>query len=118
MQELYKKLVFFAFYCTGFVAAYPSFGNMLGGTFVILSGPCFDETDAVECDFAGTTTPGVYVSNHSVACITPALNSVGNVEVSLNVITPDGAIRFQGSSTFYSSKSKRCRLYLLINKSP
>ena len=78
---------------------------MLGGTLVSLNGPCFEETDTVECVFAGTPTPGVYVSRDSVACITPAMNAIGNVEVLLRIrVSPGGTIKYQGTSSFYSSK--------------
>ena len=90
---------------SGSVMISPRFGNMLGGTLVTLSGPCFDETDSIECVFAGTTTPGVYVSRDSVACITPAMNAIGNVEVSLIIKpTPNRPNGFQGSTSFYSSE--------------
>ena len=85
----------------------PHFGNMLGGTLVTLSGPCVDETDSIECVFAGTTTQGVYVSRNSVACITPAMNAIGYVEVSLIIKpTPNRPNGFKGSTSFYSSELK------------
>ena len=78
---------------------------MLGGTLVSLNGPCFEETDTVECVFAGTPTPGVYVSRDSVACITPAVSAIGNVEVLLRIReSSGGTIKYQGTSSFYSSK--------------
>jgi hypothetical protein len=69
---------------------------MLGGTLVTVSGPCFEATDSVECIFGGISTPAVYVNRESVACVSPAMNVIGNVEVVLQV---NG---IQRSAFFYS----------------
>ena len=71
----------------------------------MMSGPCFEQSDSVECIFAGVTTPGVFVSRETVACISPAMEAIGNVDVMLVIRrSPGGDILFQGTTSFYSSK--------------
>ena len=52
----------------------PNNGNELGGTPVIVRGPCFNDTDNITCDFGDITVPGVKVSINTALCISPLFN--------------------------------------------
>ena len=77
---------------------------MLGGTLVRVSGRCFESTDVVTCEFGDIITPGAFIDQDSIACISPAMNAIGRVEVTLRVTNSIGA--FERSSFFYSGKIK------------
>ena len=56
---------------------------MLGGTSVIVTGPCFDESLEYNCQF-GTgqfihTVRGVYLDERRLLCVSPMLTQSGNV---------------------------------------
>ena len=56
---------------------------MLGGTSVIVAGPCFDESLEYTCQF-GTgafihTVRGVYLDERRLLCVSPMLTQSGNV---------------------------------------
>lgn len=83
----------------------PRYGSQLGGTLVTVNGPCFEESYSVECSFAGVTTPGIYRDRESVVCVSPAMNAIGRVEVTVTVREEaDGEVTFNQSALFQSSK--------------
>ena len=45
------------------------FGNMLGGTAVHVSGPCFDEADNITCVFDGIPTDGMFFSERQYCAL-------------------------------------------------
>ena len=108
--HFYFKLVCFGslILYTGVVSLSPRLGSQLGGTFVTVSGPCFEPTDTVECSFGAVATPGHYMNRESVACVSPAMNAIGRVEMTLVVTSANGDITFQKSALFYSSKFNSC----------
>ena len=55
----------------------PRFGNMLGGTAVLVSGPCFDEADNITCVFDGIPTDGMFFSERQSLCASPILSRTG-----------------------------------------
>ncbi|XP_041485569.1 LOW QUALITY PROTEIN: sushi domain-containing protein 2-like [Lytechinus variegatus] len=85
--------------CTtsGDISLFPLVGSMLGGTQVFVSGPCFNSTSLIACDFDGTVTNGKLLSNEIGICISPPFYKVGRVP--LRVSLDDGAT-FDFSGTF------------------
>ena len=63
----------------------PSFGNQLGGTPVIIRGPCFAPGDIIGCNFNSTGVLGKYVNNETALCVTPTVNVVGSTDVSVRI---------------------------------
>ena len=81
----------------------PRFGSVLGGTAVLVSGPCFEETDNISCVFNGVEVEGVFVSMTQCLCISPQLSVLGRVSFQLKVVnTTSGDTRYEGTSEFLS----------------
>ena len=61
----------------------PNRGHMLGGTSVIVTGPCFDESLEYTCQFGtgvfASTVRGVYLDERRLLCVSPMLTQSGNV---------------------------------------
>ena len=51
----------------------PNHGNQLGGTPIIITGQCFDETSSITCCFGEIETSCVRGSNREALCISPSL---------------------------------------------
>ena len=81
----------------------PSYGSMLGGSGVIVSGDdlVVSEEDEITCIFDGIRVIGVYVSQQRALCISPMLERTGRVNFRLQV---RGNGFFTGDSTFTSCK--------------
>ena len=91
----------------------PQLGSMLGGTLVTLRGPCIEESDVIECIFDGISTPGVYVNRESVMCVSPAMNAIGKIDVTLQVtrgsnILSRSAFFYSGNNYFHNCKNLDC----------
>ena len=54
----------------------PHFGNILGGTAVRLTGPCFDETDLLVCTFEDEKENGFVVNNRTAICVSPRFDNI------------------------------------------
>ena len=54
---------------------------MLGGTGVIVSGPCFGEQS--KCTFDGVEVTGVFLSETLLLCVTPGMKQSGEVPVTV-----------------------------------
>ena len=56
---------------------------MLGGTSVIVTGPCFDESLEYTCQFGtgvfASRVRGVYLDERRLLCVSPMLTQTGNV---------------------------------------
>lgn len=63
----------------------PESGNMLGGTVVNITGPCFNEDDRVECTFDGIPAVGHVVSPNRAICVQPFLMAQGYVRFQVSV---------------------------------
>lgn len=61
----------------------PESGNMLGGTVVNITGPCFTKTDKVTCRFDTEEVRGTVVDTNRAICVQP-----------MNVFA-EGYIRFE-----------------------
>ncbi|XP_050546629.1 protein mesh-like isoform X2 [Daktulosphaira vitifoliae] len=57
----------------------PESGNMLGGTVVNITGPCFERTDKVRCKFDTEEVVGTVINRNRAICIQPFLMAEGYV---------------------------------------
>lgn len=87
----------------GIVTLSPSYGNMLGGSPIVVSGPYFtvEEKDQIACLFDNTTVDGIFVNKQQVLCVSPALSQSGRVQFQLFL---RGNTSFYGESTFVSGR--------------
>ena len=71
---------------------------MFGGTQVFISGPCFNSSLSIVCDFDGTRSEGVYLSSFIAMCVSPRFFTVGRIPLS---VSHDGgsSFDFQGEFT-------------------
>ena len=88
-------------YTTGIITLSPDYGNVLGGSPILVSGPYFtvQEGDTVKCLFDDATVDGIFVSNQQVLCVSPSLSKTGRVPFRLLVT---GETEFVGQSVFVS----------------
>lgn len=64
----------------------PESGNMLGGTVVNITGPCFELTDQVICKFETVDEVyGVVVDNNRAICVQPPLMVEGYVRLEIAI---------------------------------
>uniref|UniRef100_A0A0A1WDK4 Extracellular domains-containing protein CG31004 n=1 Tax=Zeugodacus cucurbitae TaxID=28588 RepID=A0A0A1WDK4_ZEUCU len=63
----------------------PEAGNMLGGTVVNITGPCFDPKKRVTCHFDTEDVLGTYVNKNRVICIQPFLKAEGWVRFEISI---------------------------------
>ena len=47
----------------------PRLGNMLGGTALLVSGPCLEATDQITCVFGETAVTGIYIIARCSRCV-------------------------------------------------
>ena len=80
----------------------PRLGNILGGTPVQLSGPCFEVNDDITCYFGDISVKGTRLNENRVLCVSPELSRTGRIDLKLRVIRADELI-FDGQVTFHSS---------------
>ncbi|XP_013419198.1 sushi domain-containing protein 2 [Lingula anatina] len=77
----------------------PVTGNALGGTEILVSGPCFLPTDQFLCKFDDIVVPGHFVNTLRMACYSPPLFKAGKSEVLLQV-SQNGGQNFTEGSAF------------------
>ncbi|XP_073816075.1 sushi domain containing 2 mesh isoform X3 [Musca autumnalis] len=63
----------------------PESGNMLGGTVVNITGPCFDPNVRVMCHFDTEDVLGQYVDRNRVICVQPYLKAEGYIRFEISV---------------------------------
>ena len=86
------------------VYIYPRAGPQQGGTAVIVTGPCFEESYNIICAFGGREVEGIYISEQQALCISPQLPSFGRLTFKLTLTSTTGFIVFEGETIFFSSK--------------
>ncbi|XP_030835520.1 sushi domain-containing protein 2-like [Strongylocentrotus purpuratus] len=89
--------------CTtsGAISLFPLVGSMLGGTQVLINGPCFNSTNLIICDFDGIETSGRLLEDEIALCVSPTFYKVGRI--SLRVSLDDGVtFDFTGFFTIIS----------------
>lgn len=65
----------------------PESGNMLGGTVVNITGPCFDTDERVSCRFDTEEVIGHVVNRNRAICIQPFLKAQGYVRFEISIGT-------------------------------
>lgn len=78
----------------------PEYGNMLGGTIVNITGPCFEKNIRVVCHFDTTDVLGIFVDTNRVICVQPYLNSQGYIRFEISV----GTQRFKWRGKYFVGK--------------
>ena len=78
----------------------PNYGNQLGGTPIIITGPCFDESSSITCHFGEIETPCVRVSKREALCISPKLDVKGRIPIKVMV----GTVSYEDDSVTFSSR--------------
>ena len=71
----------------GTLAIGPSFGSMLGGTVITVSGPCFDDLadkSHTQCKFGDIVTKAEIIDSTRARCVLPMLLKTGRVPMTLS----------------------------------
>ncbi|XP_015173386.1 PREDICTED: protein mesh isoform X1 [Polistes dominula] len=63
----------------------PESGNMLGGTVVNITGPCFNETEKIRCLFDTVTVIGHVVDRNRAICVQPFVQAEGYVRLEVAI---------------------------------
>ncbi|XP_035724650.1 protein mesh-like isoform X2 [Vespa mandarinia] len=63
----------------------PESGNMLGGTVVNITGPCFNETEKVRCLFDTVTVIGHVIDRNRAICVQPFVQAEGYVRLEVAI---------------------------------
>jgi len=80
----------------------PRLGNVLSGTPVKLSGPCFEEEDDITCHFNDVVVTGTQLNKDIALCVSPQLEVTGRINLTLTVTREDGTVAFVGQETYHS----------------
>ena len=81
----------------GDLSLFPLAGTMLGGTQVFVSGPCFNESSDIVCDFDGTSVTGELITTYSASCVAPTFDKVGRFPLRVSL---DGGSTFNFEGTY------------------
>ena len=84
----------------------PTVGNILGGTVILLAGPCFSQTEDILCIFDGSIeVPGFHYSENFSYCVSPYFENSGWKDLRVTLWPADGGMMpvYTGSSRFYAS---------------
>ena len=85
MKCVYVRLSIF-FTHTASIKLSPRFGNMFGGTPILIDpGVTISATDEITCGFGGATASGMMLNSSLVLCVSPALEQTGLIEFSLDI---------------------------------
>ena len=83
-------------------------GNVLGGSSVVVTGPCFDNYKKVFCDFeaslGGISPEAVVLDSRRALCVVPQLGSVGRSSFKLTLVNHTGGIIKSQERNFFSRK--------------
>ncbi|XP_012287244.1 protein mesh isoform X2 [Orussus abietinus] len=63
----------------------PESGNMLGGTVVNITGPCFDKNDKVRCRFDTEEVVGTVIDTNRAICIQPFVQAEGYIRFAVAI---------------------------------
>ncbi len=89
----------------------PNNGHQLGGTPVIITGPCYKETDNILCVFNNNQlVDGVVINDEEAICISPVMDIIRPVLLELYI--NDVAI---ATTTFSIGKIKKCNGINFVN---
>ena len=69
----------------------PRYGPMLGGQYVVISGPCIDNETEIKASFSGFPEQKCYrKSEFSMSCVTPIFNRTGDITVTVEIENNQG----------------------------
>ncbi|XP_030834984.1 sushi domain-containing protein 2-like [Strongylocentrotus purpuratus] len=89
---------------------------MLGGTQVLISGPCFNETSLIVCEFDGIETSGRLLEDEIALCVSPTFYKVG--QIPLRVSLDDGlTFDFTGLFTIISVEDVPANVFSSVTES-
>ncbi|XP_076646307.1 sushi domain containing 2 mesh isoform X1 [Halictus rubicundus] len=74
----------------------PESGNMLGGTIVNITGPCFDKSDKIRCIFETEMVIGTFIDRNRAICVQPFVKAQGYIRFAISI----------GESKAYNWKGK------------
>lgn len=81
----------------------PESGNMLGGTVVNITGPCFNPNDQIRCKFdVADIVTGYVVDRNRAICVQPQLFVEGYVRLEIAI----GPNAFKWKGQYYVGKIK------------
>ncbi|CAG7823396.1 unnamed protein product [Allacma fusca] len=63
----------------------PESGNMLGGTIVNITGPCFTPTKSITCRFNTLRVQGSVINSNRATCVMPPLYATGYIDLFVEV---------------------------------
>jgi len=63
----------------------PESGNMLGGTVVNITGPCFDPLERVVCRFDTEEVVGHVIDRNRAICVQPFLMAQGYIRFEISI---------------------------------
>ncbi|XP_033329084.2 sushi domain containing 2 mesh isoform X1 [Megalopta genalis] len=63
----------------------PESGNMLGGTIVNITGPCFNETQKIRCMFETEMVIGTVVDRNRAICVQPFVKAQGYIRFAISI---------------------------------
>lgn len=89
----------------------PESGNMLGGTVVNITGPCFEPGERILCTFDTQSVDGHVVDRNRAICVQPFLLAQGYIRFQISI----GTERFKWRGQYFVGKC--LHLYLLQNRS-
>lgn len=78
----------------------PESGNMLGGTVVNITGPCFDPNERITCTFDTEKVVGHVVDRNRAICVQPFLMAQGYVRFQISI----GTERFKWRGLYFVGK--------------
>ena len=70
---------------------------MFGGTQVFISGPCFEESSDIVCEFDGFPINGALITDYSAICVAPTFYKVGRIPLTVSL---DGGLTFNFEGTY------------------
>ncbi|KAK1121815.1 hypothetical protein K0M31_010127 [Melipona bicolor] len=63
----------------------PESGNMLGGTIVNITGPCFNETEKIRCMFETEWVIGTVIDRNRAICVQPFVKAQGYIRFAISI---------------------------------
>ena len=80
----------------------PTYGSLLGGESVVITGPTFQPDDEITCTFGEVEVDGSYVDQARAVCVVPPTLAEFVIEVELRVRR--GSAELTGRANFRYSK--------------
>ncbi|XP_032663680.1 protein mesh isoform X1 [Odontomachus brunneus] len=75
----------------------PESGNMLGGTIVNITGPCFNETQKIMCYFEDVMVIGTVVDRNRAICVQPHLKYEGYIRFLVSLANNNDNNKWRGT---------------------